>query len=189
MKQITLVFLTLLSSLLVNTQNKFDYTDNGLTKYIVVNIDSCSASKLYNKTIHWVGETYKNPDEVLKMKIENEKIRFDGFQKSAFSINSLGIKYFLDARYSIEVSFKDNKIRFKPISLEQYSEPSQYSAGGWSPVSLITNSWLYKKNGKPRKTTENYINDIPNLFNDLVISLNTYLLKKSGTVDDQDDDW
>lgn len=50
---------------------------------IVIEIDSMNASELYNKALNWVQETYKNPDEVLKANIENEKIRIDRFATNA----------------------------------------------------------------------------------------------------------
>ena len=68
---------------------------------------------MYNKTLNWVKETYKNPDAVLKMKIENEKIRIDAIATGLLKIrgNSFNLSYV------IEISFKDNKYRFEIISL------------------------------------------------------------------------
>jgi hypothetical protein len=47
---------------------------------VVVEIDSLNAAEVYLKTLDWIKETYKNPDEVIKANFENEKIRLDGFQ-------------------------------------------------------------------------------------------------------------
>jgi hypothetical protein len=63
------------------SQNDFKYITNGLNhKFVVVEIDSLNAAEVYLKTLGWIKETYKNPDEVIKANFENEKIRLDGFQ-------------------------------------------------------------------------------------------------------------
>ena len=55
---------------------KLKLTPSGV-EAIVVSVDSLKADYLYKKSINWVQETYKNPEKVLKAKIENEKIRID----------------------------------------------------------------------------------------------------------------
>jgi hypothetical protein len=71
--------------------------------------------KINNKAQNWVQETYKTPDKVLKANIVNEKIRVDGFVKDAWWYKSLGVTFFYDMEYTIEISFKDNRYRFEYI--------------------------------------------------------------------------
>jgi hypothetical protein len=189
MKKAIVIILFALLTINTNAQEKFTYSEKGLTDYVVLKIDSLNQSKLYNKTIDWVKENYINPDEVIKAKFENEKIRFNGFKENAFLMTILATPMYLDGRYTIEISFKDGKLKFDPLSLEQYSAPSQYSAGGWSLVTLETNSWLFKKNGKIRSVTETYPENIEGIFNNLILSLNVYLLKESGVINDSEKDW
>ena len=189
MKKIIIVISFLLLTINITSQEKFTYAEKGLTDFVVLKIDSLSQSELFNKTIDWIKDTYKNPDEVIKAKFENEKIRFNGFKGNAFSMSILGMPTFLDARYTIEIYFKDGRLKFEPISLEQYSSPSEYSAGGWSAITFETNSWLFKKNGKIRKITKTYPENIESIFNNLLSGLNVYLLKKSGVINDSAKDW
>lgn len=80
MKTITLIF-ALFISLLSNGQEKFTYNENGLTpEYLVDEADGKTQQEIYTKSLNWVKETYKNPDEVIKTTIENEKIRFEGVE-------------------------------------------------------------------------------------------------------------
>ncbi len=85
MKKILLLTLTILISNLSIGQEipQLKLTQNGVEP-IVVEVDSLSASEIYNKAQNWVQETYKNPDKVLKANIANEKIRIDGFANGAW---------------------------------------------------------------------------------------------------------
>jgi transposase-like protein len=189
MKKIILLF-TLFIFSKAFSQSDFKHSVDGLNpKFLVIEIDSLNASELYLKTLDWIKETYKNPDEVIKAKFENEKIRFNGFQKSAMSTKMLGVPSFSDVRYSIEISFKDNKLKFEPINLERYTAPSEYVSGGWSFVPLNTGSYIYKKNGKSKGIFKRYPKQIENIFNNLKSSLEIYLLKQNNTIKDKKDDW
>lgn len=189
MKKITLIISSIYLFInALNAQENFKYNETGLTEYIVYEIDSVSSKDLFEKTKQWIGESYVNPDEVLKFEIENEKIRFNGYQKNQFSVTSVGITSFYDARYSIEVSFKDSKIRFKPINLEQFIPSSKYAAGGWKSISLTSNKWLFKKNGKMYKYYKTYPEKIERLFNNLGNSLKEYLLNNK-TENNKKEDW
>ena len=89
---------------------KFELTKDGV-RPIVVNIDSFSITTLYQKTLNWVQENYKNPKEVLKTNIENETIRIDGYRKNAWFYKSLGMKQEYDMEYSFLIEFKQGRIR------------------------------------------------------------------------------
>lgn len=54
-----------------------------------------SANEIYNKSLNWVKESYKNPTEVIKTTIENEMIRFEGIKADGVSSKVLGSKMFL----------------------------------------------------------------------------------------------
>jgi hypothetical protein len=189
MKKIILLFTLFIFSKTV-CQNDFKHTTDGLNpKFVVVEIDSLNASQIYLKTIDWIKETYKNPDEVIKAKFENEKIRFDGFQENVLSTKMLGVTSYLDVRYSIEISFKEGKFKFEPIKLEEYTKPSQSIAGGWGSIPLNVGSWIYKRNGKVKGIFKSYPKQIEDVFNNLKTSLEIYLLKQNNTIKDKKDDW
>lgn len=64
---------------------KLKLTPSGVEP-IIVTTDSLKATDLYKKALNWVQDTYKNPDKVLKAKIENEKLRIDGFAEKCLVV-------------------------------------------------------------------------------------------------------
>ena len=168
---------------------KFDI--NGLSpEYIVVEIDSMTQEQLFKKTINWIKETYKNPDEVIKTTIENDKVRFEGAKQNGLCIMALGMPNCSNVRYQIEIAFKDGKYKFEVISLEQYVEASQYSRPGWFPVLLSqeeVSKGYYKKKGKLRAPYKRYPDEISILFNELHLSLKAYMFGEQS--EKKKDDW
>lgn len=177
---IILFFLTLR----ITAQDKFVYDKSGLTDFVVLEFDSISKDMLYQKTLFWIKETYKNPDEVLKMTIENEKLRFDGFDSIGYCYNVLGSKVCTGTYYSIEVSFKENKIRFMPISFSYYQSQTKYSSGGYENISLDNGEWLYNKKGEIRDMYKPTPESFENVFNQLLYSLKNYIIS-----DKKEDEW
>jgi len=138
----------------------FEYSEIGINDFVVINIDGKSKEEIYNKAINWVKETYKNPDLVLKMKIENEKLRIDAVAPDLLKVR--GFKSNLN--YVIDVSFKDNKYRFEIVSL-LYENSTDYKK--------IPNFKTDKKMIKNFGTTPI---DIENHFNNLNQSLKDYVI-------------
>jgi hypothetical protein len=163
-------------------ETDFTFTPKGLTDYVVVNCDSASQSKLYQKTLEWVAITYKNPKEVLKYQSENEYIRIEGSSSDMYCINSLGTKTCFNTLYVVEISFKDGKYKFDVISLQSYS-----SQLGWYevPIDEKSEDAYYNKKGE-LKATYKYMDEIPNQFNILNGSLKGHVL---GLNDTKKGDW
>ncbi len=113
MKKITLM-IVLLTTFSINAQIPFKYNPDGTTDYVVYSIDKTSAADIFTKTINWINVTYKNPDKVIKAKIENEMIRIDGYSSSAFSRTfASGNKADYDVTYTLEIQIQDGKYRVK----------------------------------------------------------------------------
>lgn len=145
---------------------------------IVVDVDSLTASKTYQKALNWVQETYKNPDEVLKANITNEKIRFNGYATSAWYTKSLGITQSFNMEYSVEVSFKDGKYRFEYII-------GQFWVNGGGKA-FYTYTTFYKKDGTIRKAYEPSVPALEQTMNDLHQSFYNYV---TGKTSKKDNDW
>ena len=190
MKNIVTFLLLLSITLTYSQEESFKYDINGLQPlHLISKIDSLNQKQLFNKTINWIKETYKNPNEVIKAKIENKKIRFNGSAGYYLSTRYLGMNKPYLTRYTIEISFKDGRYKFNPINLEYYQEASQYVSGGWMSVSFSSDSGFYKKKGKIRKMFRNFPKEISTLFNGLESSLKVYLLKENKTIKSTEDDW
>lgn len=179
MKKLQLLFLFFTGILSAQeTEFTFDNT-RGMTDFIVVNVESKSATEIYKKVVEWIKVTYKNPDKVILSTIENEYVRFEGSSSAVYPVNvPLMGKSYQDTKYQIEISIKDGKYKFDLIGMENYISPSQYSRGGWTPNTLFDKNvdkeyldkFIYKKDGTLRSYYK-YINDVPVYFNDLNKSL------------------
>lgn len=171
MKKIILL-LAVLSSSIVLAQDipQLKLTPNGVEP-IVVEVDSLTASEIYKKALNWVQETYKNPDEVLKANITDEKIRVDGFAKPAFIWTTLGIKQYMNMDYTVEISFKDGKYRFEYIIGQFYIDGGQRAR--------YTYTSFYKANYEVKKS---YVDAVPSMeqtMNNLSKSFYNYVIGKT----------
>lgn len=103
----------LLLTLVTNAQT-FNFNPDGTTEYVVYNVDKITAKDLYTKTLNWVNVNYKNPDIVIKAKVENDMIRIEAFNTKVFTrIFKSGSTGDYDAFYTLEIEFQDNKYRIK----------------------------------------------------------------------------
>jgi hypothetical protein len=166
MKKIFLSVL-LLTAKLAFTQDlpKFELTKDGVQP-IVVNIDSFSILTLYQKTLNWIQENYKNPKEVLKANIENETIRIEGYKKNAWFYKSLGMKQEYDMEYSFQIEFKEGRIRLTFI-------PGQFWGDGQKI--LYNYPTFFKNSGEIKVAYKDAKPSLEQSMNDLVFSLFTYI--------------
>jgi hypothetical protein len=152
----------------LGTSTTFEYSDQGLNDFVVIRIDSVSKEQLYSKTLNWIKETYLNPDLVLKMKIENEKVRIGAVASGLLKVRSLTS----DLNYVVDISFKDNKYKFEILSL-LYNNTTDYK----QIPNFKTDSKMIKNFGTTPADIERY-------FNNLNESLRVYITGKS-----KKDDW
>jgi hypothetical protein len=187
------------NSVLKDSISRFTWGYDGLTDFVVITLDSLLSNKeLYDLTLNWIKETYKMPDKVIQTSIDSQLIRIEGISANALTVQSSLIISRFDMKYTIEFRFKDGKIKFDPISLYTYQPPSQYSAGGWYPFPIDDGSSFYKYDKKTKlyeiiKKFQSYPQELPDVFNDLSLSLFYYLQKSkdsnSKETKDPSDDW
>lgn len=116
MKKIILTVILLISVNAFSQTEKFYFKPDGTSEYQVFETPNFKASELYQKTINWININYKNPNSVIKAKVENEMIRIDGFGQNVFSRTfKSGSKGNYDVKYTIEFEFQDSKYRVKYI--------------------------------------------------------------------------
>lgn len=197
MKCILVLLLSTVLGLSFAQDSTFLFTKDGFTDFVVSSVDGKSKSVLYSKTLDWISVTYKNPNVVIKAKIENEYIRFEGSTKNMLCMKILGTKDCNLANYQIEVSFKDGKYKFDVIEIKEYITPSQYGGGDWRTVLLPTSAEVkikpdvmdhyFNGEGEPRKLYRFYVENIPAEFNALNQSLKQFLL--SDKIPSQQTDW
>ena len=175
MKKLTLLLIMLLT-FVGYTQESFTYDERGLTpKYLVEEFEGISQQELFDRTIYWINDTYKNPDEVIKATISNKKIRFEGVSMDRFSHTLLGTAHYYNATYTIEVSFKQNKYKFELIKITYRIPGSQYGNGYIVKINLDNGEGYYRKNGKLKGKTKNVPKQLENLINGLQKSLKIFV--------------
>ena len=171
-----LIAVMLYSTLFSQEVPKLKLTPEGVAP-ITLNLDGINATEIYKKSLDWVQETYKNPDEVLKANIENKKIRIDGFSSDALSFKNMVVVNW-GVSYTLEISFKDNKCR--------YNYDINYFTGKDGTKTVITYTDFYKKNGDIRKAYIPAVSSLENTINDLLLNYFNYI---TGKTDAANDDW
>ena len=155
------------------SQEKFEYTIEGLTEYVVIEFDE--NTNPYNEVMKWIQYNFKSPEKVIKADLRDEMIRIEGFSQGAICNKSLGVTTCSDALYTIEFNFKENRCRVKPFQLIISQGINKYS------VPLDHGKGYHKKNGELRKSNGNVVKEIENLFNNIVESI-----VNQNTTDDEE---
>lgn len=180
MKKIILLLAMFFSLLGFSQETEFKFTKDGFTDFVIIPVENKNQSELYKKAIDWVAVTFKNPKEVIKVQIENDYIRIEGFSKELLCFNSMG-KAFYDANYLIEISFKDGKYKFDVLSITLLNTKSDPN------VQLTNMNEYYKENGAIKGTYKYFPEIIPTYFNKLNTELKEFLL--SDNIPSKKNDW
>ncbi|MDN3665604.1 hypothetical protein ACFFU1_16625 [Algibacter miyuki] len=188
MKKILLLYIFLSSNLFFGQE--FTVTPEGLKNkenieknYIVLDVKDKKASELYQKSRQFVNVKYKNPEKVIKGKIENEYLRFETFSQDLLvHTTKRGSKTFINATYYTELRFKEGKVKFEITSIDMkstaYSTKLYFSGGGNGKTFRIYN----EKNGKLFR--EQIKIALENYFNNHVSDYLDFLNKKK-----KEEDW
>lgn len=158
-----IILLLLLVSGVVNAQDlpKLQLTPNGVEP-IVVNVVGVSAEALYQKSLNWIQEMYKNPEHVLKAKIVNEKIRIEAISRNAWQYKLMGMKQSYDTYYTLEISFKEGKYRLEYIVGDFIGAAFTYKA-------------FFKNTGEPKKVYGEAIPSLEESMNNLSLIYYNYV--------------
>ena len=185
MKNLILIFSIAFS--LQSFGQKYMVTPNGLRDesntektYLVLEANGFTANQLFDNAIKYVNEKYKNPEEVIKGKIDGEYLKFDTYVSDFLLYNNSGVKIPIQATYTTELRFKEGKVKYEIISLEMTAKTGNYHvlfSGG-----LLSGYIIYKKNGKLFKGETK--TDIEDYFNWYVNDLLKYLKGE-----DKSNDW
>lgn len=161
---------------------KLNVTPNGLRDasdgdktFVVINAEGQTAKQLYDNAIKYVNKNYKSPDDVIKGKTDGEYLKFVTHVSNFLVVNNSGAKVTINADYTIELNFKDDKAKFEIIALDMYAPNGGYKVlftGGAFDGYPIYN----KKGDLKRPDTKS---EIETYFNGQINSLSEFLLGKS----------
>jgi len=185
-------YLTLLTFLFLSLSGfsqEFEVTPNGLkdksnieNAYLVIEIPNKTTSELYRNAIKYINENYKNPEEVIKGKTENEYLRFETYVPQFTKVNNSGAKLDVSMKYTTELRFKEGKVRIEittlNITADNGGRSVEFSGSIWKGYPIYN-----QKNGDlrlPETKTE-----LENYFNSKTIAISNYLLDKKT----QKDNW
>lgn len=163
-----LILLLLITAFGYAQETKFTFTKEGFTDYVVTEVPG-TQNEIYSKAINWIKENYKNPEEVIKMTIENQKVRIQGYKENFYCVKYGKQDICTNAVYVIEISFKDGKYKFEPIEMKLSNSAGSYQ------MDLNNTSVYYNKKGELLKGSEKTPELLENLFNDLNGSLKDYI--------------
>ncbi len=150
-------------------QTTFKFSEKGLSpESVTTTIEGLSKTELYNKTLAWIENTYKNADKVIQSKSGDSLINFIHIKDNAVNID----KIYSSIKYSITISFEDGQYKFEPTAI-QTKVNSKYDRG-WNDFNLKNGETFYKR-GKLIKKSKSFVINIPDILNQLYASLNAYL--------------
>lgn len=186
MRKIILLCLIMISSLTYG--QKLVITPNGLKNsieieksYIVININGLTSKQLYDKSINYINKNYKNPNEVIKGKIEGEYLKFDTYVIDIANIKQGFSNMWWNCSYTTEIYFKDDKIKYEIISLEFPGNIRDHSVKNTYPLLLMGKGftwYIFNMNGELKRDElkiqiETYFNDKLDKFKEFLSDTTT----------------
>ncbi|MFV5696697.1 DUF4468 domain-containing protein [Flavobacterium sp. LB3P122] len=186
MKKIFLL-LVLVCSFSYGQETEFKFTKDGLTDFVVIDCPGKTQAELYKKALDWVLVTYKNPNEVLKAKIENDYIRIDGASSGLILQYILGMPMEFTGKYTTEIFFKEGKFKFDITALGYYHPGSKYGAGVEVDILNGSMSDYFRKDETIRATFKKYPEKFSSEFNGLTASLKEFVM--SDKIPSKKSDW
>lgn len=150
----------------------FKISKEYITNFLITNCDGKTKLEMYKKTIDWISINFKNPKEVIQTQIENEMIRIEGFTEN-FNGTS-------NASYLIEISFKDGKYKFDPISFTIINGLNRFDF-------FLTYPTYFKSDGTLKERLKDTVKGVSDLINSLNKSLAMYIIEGKGL--NKKDEW
>lgn len=138
--------------------------ENYMNNFIVVGFPNKKKELLFEKAKNWIKSTYVNSSESIQSEISNEMLRFQGISSKSISPDSFYSDS--DLYYSVQLNFKDEKIKVEILNLKMISayKRNKYSIN--LPVKKVIR--------EGDELTLNYT-EVPNVLNNLMRELKNYL--------------
>lgn len=170
MKRLLLIISLVLSQTSYG-QSEFVFTENGLTPTSInITLENKTKGKLYQKTLTWIQQTFKKPNEVISEQSQNNFIILTDIKPNYINIK----KDYYYVKYRVKIQFEKGAYTMEP--LEVFTKLNSKYDMGWKPFDLKDGAALFKR-GKPIKSTKAYVRKVPTLFNELNESLSKELKK------------
>lgn len=159
------------------TQTGLKDSENIEKSFVVIPAEGKTAKHLYDESLKYINKNYKSADDVIKGKTDGEYLKFVTFAPNFITIKNGFARVPFTAKYTTELSFKDNKVKYEIIELEMSSEANYKLNFTGSGISFF----IFNKKGELKK--EDAKNSIEEYFNANILSLSNFLQGK--TVEDK----
>ncbi len=167
----TFLILILLINFSIFGQDKFSYTENGLTpKSLRFTIENGSTQNSFKQILSWIDDNAKTFQLKVDKKIENEVLVFESTKNNAVVYD----KQYNHVKYSITIRIDENELIFEPISIQRKVN-SKYDMG-WKDVNLKDGGEYFKR-GKVIRKYRKYVSDITKPLNLLFTQYQSHLSK------------
>lgn len=137
--------------------------------YLVISCEGKSAKELYDNALKYINQNYKNPDAVIKGRIESEYMSFITHSPNAFSFKRAGGKPKYDLNYRTELYFKDERVKYEILDIEMLSDGYHLYFTGTALVLGIFNQKGILKIEEAKTGVENYFNNEVKMISRFVI--------------------
>jgi hypothetical protein len=161
---------------------KLNVTPNGLRDvndiekaFVVINADGKTAKQLYDNALKYINKNYKSPDDVIKGKTDGEYLKFITHVPNFLIVLNTGAKVLIDADYTVELSFKDGKVKYEVIYLNMYNSAGYkvLFTGG-----IMEGFPIYNKKGELKRPDTK--TELETYFNSQINSITEFLQGKSN---------
>lgn len=149
-------------------------------KYIV-EFTGKSANEIYQGTEMAIGETWKNPDEVIAGSSEDKYIKINGGALERGKYSMLLASYD-STKLSIIIKFKEGKLMYQILSYKGVRLPTEYTSGG----DYIVVEKLTKKSGKKYKFGQQNVDTFNGFINGFIDEIKKQVQESSSN---SNSDW
>jgi hypothetical protein len=182
MKELFIIFALLLSITVYG--QKFVATAYGLRDssniertFVVINVDGKTAKELYVNAVKYINKTYRNASDVITGKIEGEYLKYITNAPN-FVYYKLGGRCYIDGKYTVELTFKDGKVKYEVIELLMYKQLSD----GYMNNYFFRDKMMGMFNSKLKLVHPDWKVYLENYFNSNIKSL-------ADALNDKNDNW
>jgi hypothetical protein len=159
---------------------KLTVTPNGLRSieesteksFVVIESEDKTAKQLFDESIKFINKNYKSADDVIKGQIDGEYLKFVTFAPNFILIKNGWSKITFNAKYTVELSFKNGKVKYEIIELSMYNDANYPLSFTGSGISFH----IYKKDGELKM--EDAKTEIENYFNENILSYANFIQNK-----------
>ncbi len=141
--------------------------------YVVLPIENKTAKVLYEETLKYINKNYKNPEEVIKGKVENEYLKIVTYEPKFTELKVGYNRIPWNIKYIVELNFKDGKVKYEVIEIEIKNEADYTLLFQGSGMSF----YIYKKNRELKMPDAK--TNIEEYFNNKIKSLSEFLQGKT----------